>query len=126
MYLEQARKEQDAIRMMTRALELGQPVQVSFRSATHSITTLCPSKGSEKLLAKLGQQAFDRVVNLEKQEVYWCQEVAFLARQRALNVELRMNPEKSLNDIRAEEAEQDEVRKRSNPDYVAPTAAATQ
>lgn len=122
-YLEQARLERDAIHAVQRALELGQAVQVSFRSATHGFTTLCPNKSSEKLLTKLEQEAFERVLNLEKQEVYWCQEVAHLAKQEGLNMALREHPEKCINDFKAEAQAQEQAMERSRPDYVAPSPA---
>jgi hypothetical protein len=105
-YLDEARANLTAIQAIQRALKLGDPVQVTFRSTRATVTTLAPSKSSEKLLLKLEDQATERVANLEKQEVYWCQEVAHMDKRRQLNLALREEPSKSLNDFRAEEEEQ--------------------
>lgn len=102
-YLDEARANLIAIQAIQRALQLGDPVQVTFRSTRATVTTLAPSKSSEKLLLKLEDQATERVASLEKQEVYWCQEVAHMDKQRQLNFALREEPSKSLNDFRAEE-----------------------
>jgi hypothetical protein len=102
-YLDEARANLAAIQAIQRALQLGDPVQVTFRSTRATVTALTPSKASEKLLLKLEGQATERVANLEKQEVYWCQEVAHMDKQRKLNMALREEPSKSLNDFRAEE-----------------------
>jgi hypothetical protein len=102
-YLDEARANLAAIQAIQRALQLGDPVQVTFRSTRATVTALTPGKASEKLLLKLEDQATERVANLEKQEVYWCQEVAHMDKQRQLNFALREQPDKSLNDFRAEE-----------------------
>jgi hypothetical protein len=102
-YLDKARANLAAIQAIQRALQLGDPVQVTFRSTRATVTALTPSKASEKLLLKLEDQATERVANLEKQEVYWCQEVAHTDKQRQLNLALREEPSKSLNDFRARE-----------------------
>jgi hypothetical protein len=102
-YLDEARANLAAIQSIQRALQLGDPVQVTFRSTRATVTALTPSKASEKLLLKLEDQATERVANLEKQEVYWCQEVAHVDKQRQLNLALREEPNKNLNDFRAEE-----------------------
>jgi hypothetical protein len=102
-YLDEARANLAAIQAIQRALQLGDPVQVTFRSTRATVTALTPSKASEKLLLKLEDQATERVYNLEKQEVYWCQEVAHADKQRQLNLALREEPSKSLNDFRAHE-----------------------
>jgi hypothetical protein len=102
-YLDEARANLAAIQAIQRALQLGDPVQVTFRSTRATVTALTPSKISEKLLLKLEDQATDRVSNLEKQEVYWCQEVAHADKQRQLNLALREEPNMSINDFRAQE-----------------------
>lgn len=102
-YLDEARANLAAIQAIQRALQLGDPVQVTFRSTRATVTALTSGKASEKLLLKLEDQATERVTNLERQEVYWCQEVAHVDKQRQLNLALREEPGKSLNDFRAEE-----------------------
>lgn len=105
-YLDEARANLAAIRAIQRALQLGDPVQVTFRSPRAAVTALTPSKASEKLLLKLETEASERVAHLEEQEVYWCQEVALVDQQRQLNRALREAPDKSLNDFRAEEEQE--------------------
>jgi hypothetical protein len=102
-YLDEARANLAAIQAIQRALQLGDPVQVTFRSTRATVTALTPSKASEKLLLKLEDQATERVSNLEKQEVYWCQEVAHADKQHQLNLTLRKDPSMSINDFRAQE-----------------------
>ena len=116
-YLDEARANLAAIRTILRALQLGDPVQVTLRSTRATVTALAPSKASEKLLFKLEEEACERVANLEKQEVYWCQEVAHVDRQRLLNLALREEPGKSLNDFRAEEEQQAQSRQDSHAEH---------
>lgn len=101
-YLEQARNTYESLRAIQRALELGRPVEVSFRTAGHNVTALCPAKGGEKMLEKLSQQAFERVHKLEEQEVYWCKEVAAVARQEQINAMLQADPDLSRSELEAE------------------------
>ena len=117
-YLDQARALHEAIRAIQRAIELNQPVEVSFRSAEASFTALCPSK-ADKLLDKLETQAWDRVSNLEKQEVYWCAEVAAVDKQAKINSELWHNSHKSLDSIRAEEKKQEQALAASQQEFSA-------
>lgn len=116
-YLDEARANLAAIQAIQRALQLGDPVQVTFRSTRASVTALTPSKASEKLLLKLEDQATERVSNLEKQEVYWCQEVAHADKQRQLNLALREEPSMSLNDFRAQEEQLAQGARNAHVDY---------
>ncbi|TYZ10595.1 hypothetical protein FY528_09030 [Hymenobacter lutimineralis] len=94
-YLDTARANYNNIRSIQRALELGQPVEITLRAAGAEVTTLCPGKASEKLMEKLTSQAYHRVSKLEEQEAYWCQEVTALNRSRQINNTLRDNPDLS-------------------------------
>lgn len=109
-YLKQARTSYEAIRAIQRAMDLGQPIEVSFRTAGHAVTALCPSKAGEKLLAKLEMQASNRVANLEKQEVYWCQEVAAQEQHRTLMTRLKDNPTISLAEFWNRENEEQQAK----------------
>jgi len=108
-YLDQARTTEETLKATLRLLELGEPVEVSFRSAKGTVATLCPTKHGTKLLDTLLAKAQARVRELEKQEVYWCEEVAHVEKQRKLDVQRR-------------EDAFDELRRTNPPEGVIPLA----
>ncbi|KUG09393.1 hypothetical protein [Solirubrum puertoriconensis] len=87
-YLNAARAEQASLKEIQRAFILDEPVEVTFRSTRGTVTALCPGKPSAKLLEKLLERVETRVEELEKQEVYWCSEVAMLDKEEKLRVHL--------------------------------------
>lgn len=103
-YLEAARTQENTLKLMLRALELDEPVEVSFRTAKGAVTSLCPTKTGTKLVYALLDRVSSRISNLEKQEVYWCEEVANVNKQEKLNTELRLRPDLSLNMLRGEDS----------------------
>ncbi|TGE24762.1 hypothetical protein E5K00_06025 [Hymenobacter aquaticus] len=71
-YLEKARTQENELTKILRAFILGEPVEVTFRTATATATALAPSKQGKKLLEQLLDKAQGNIMHLEKQEVYWC------------------------------------------------------
>lgn len=125
-YLDTARANYNSVRSIQRALELGHPVEITLRGASTEFTTLCPGKASEKLVAKLTEQAHQRVSKLEEQEAYWCREVTALNRSQQINNTLRENPDLSLTQL--EQAERKETRAMwaAGDEYMAGRRAAEQ
>jgi hypothetical protein len=88
-YLNEARGTEEALRQIARALEMGEPVEITLRCKAATATALCPNKAAVKVVDKLSEQAEARVRALEKQELYWCEEVIHLNRVAELNEEAR-------------------------------------
>ncbi|MBG8552572.1 hypothetical protein [Hymenobacter guriensis] len=88
-YLAQARDTEETLRQIGRALELGEPVEITLRCKGATATSLCPTKAAAKVVDKLAEQAQARVRALEKQELYWCAEVVHLNRRAELDEQAR-------------------------------------
>ncbi|MBG8556150.1 hypothetical protein [Hymenobacter guriensis] len=98
-YLDQARALMQALTEIKRAFELGEAVEVAFRS-TRTTAVALSLKGEGKDLAySLANQAMLRVIELERQEVYWCGEVAFEAKQKQIDIALRLNQDKTFREV---------------------------
>ena len=123
-YLDTARAHYNSIRSIQRALELGQPVEITLRTAGAEVTTLCPGKASEKLVAKLTDQAHHRMSRLEEQEAYWCREVTALNRSQQINNTLRENPDLSLTQLEQTERKETQSMWAAGDEYMAGRRAA--
>lgn len=79
--IEKARATEQTLQQLAQALEMGEPVEITFRSAAATITVPCSPDMGNGLLAELIDKVQLRIGELEVHEVHWCKEVVLLAQE---------------------------------------------